>query len=174
MPQVGAEPSAVDRFAATLPHRVRATTILEFGLDWLPRAVALLEDEIAPDPPGWRTSLRFDVDCPCDGAPHGKRGYCETAATVWRDAGLPEPSFVVVNPGNGHAHVVYLLAAWVRVGSEAASDFPAVRYLAAIERAYSEALRAPLKIAPQIGKRTAASSALRRCFGTTSTGSATI
>jgi hypothetical protein len=77
--------------------------------------VALRHCEIAPDPPDWKTALRFDVDCPCDRRPHVKSGYCRRAATYWRDAAVAEPSFIVVNPANGHAHYVYLQRGWSRV-----------------------------------------------------------
>ncbi len=57
--------------------------------------------EIAPDPPGWLTALRFDIDTD---------GGC----AAWIEAELPAPNLVVVNPRNGHAHLVYLLGAWCR------------------------------------------------------------
>jgi hypothetical protein len=133
---------AVAHFAQNLPYRLRCSDDLDRGLSWAPRGVALLHAEIAPDPPGWRTALRFDIDCPCDRQPHAKAGYCPRAATYWRDVSLPEPSFTVTNPRNGHAHYVYLLAGWVRIDGAQAADLSAVRYLAAIERAYTRTLRA--------------------------------
>ncbi len=57
--------------------------------------------EIAPDPPGWLTALRFDIDTEGGGA-------------AWIEAELPAPNLVVINPRNGHAHLVYLLGAWVQ------------------------------------------------------------
>jgi hypothetical protein len=101
--------NAVAYFAQSLPFRVRCSNDLEVGLAWAPRRVALRHCEIAPDPPGWKTALRFEVDCPCDRAPHAKCGYCPRAATYWRDVAIAKPSFIVVNPPNGHAHYVYLL-----------------------------------------------------------------
>jgi hypothetical protein len=133
---------AVAHFAQNLPYRLRCSDDLDRGLSWAPRGVALLHAEIAPDPPGWRTALRFDIDCPCDRQPHAKRGYCPRAATFWREVALPEPSFIVTNPRNGHAHYVYLLAGWVRIDGANAAELAAVRYLAAIERAYTRTLRA--------------------------------
>ena len=64
------------------------------------------------------------------------------AATFWEEVALPQPSFVVVNPANGHAHYVYLLRGWIRVDGTDPKDINAVRYYAAIERAYTRALRA--------------------------------
>ena len=134
--------NAVAHFAQCLPFRVRCSDDLNVGLAWAERNVALRHCEIAPDPPGWKTALRFDVDCPCDRRPHVKSGYCPRAATYWRDAALAEPSFIVVNPANGHAHYVYLLRGWLRVDGANAADLAAVRYFVAIERAYTRALRA--------------------------------
>jgi hypothetical protein len=134
--------NAVAHFAQTLPFRVRCSDDLGVGLAWAERNVALRHRELAPDPPGWKTALRFDVDCPCDRQPHARSGYCPRAATYWRDAGVAEPSFIVVNPTNGHAHVIYLLRGWVRTDGSSDSDLAAVRYLVAIERAYTRALHA--------------------------------
>jgi hypothetical protein len=134
--------NAVAHFAASLPFRVRCSDDLDAGLEWAERNVALRRREIAPDPPGWKTALRLDVDCPCDRRPHAKSGHCPRAPNYWRDVELAEPSFVVVNPTNGHAHYVYLLRGWLRVDGENATDLAAVRYYAAIERAYTRALRA--------------------------------
>ena len=134
--------NAVAHFAQTLPFRVRCSDDLGVGLAWAERDVALRHRELAPDPPGWKTALRFDVDCPCDRQPHARSGYCPRAATYWRDALIAEPSFIVVNPTNGHAHYVYLLRGWIRIDGANASDLAAVRYFAAIERAYTRALRA--------------------------------
>src|SRR5450631_2302348 len=134
--------NAVAHFAQCLPFRVRCSDDLAAGLEWAERNVALRRREIAPDPPGWKTALRLDVDCPCDRRLHAKSGHCPRAANYWRDVELAEPSFVVVNPTNGHAHYVYLLRGWLRVDGENATDLAAVRYYAAIERAYTRALRA--------------------------------
>jgi len=85
--------------------------------------------EIAPDPPGWLTALRFDIDTEGGGA-------------AWIEAELPAPNLVVVNPRNGHAHLVYLLGAWVQTNFGDSRRLKVVRYAAAIERAYTAALGA--------------------------------
>jgi hypothetical protein len=134
--------NAVAHFAQSLPFRVRCSDDLGVGLTWAERNVALRHRELAPDPPGWKTALRFDVDCPCDRQPHARSGYCPRAATYWRDAMVAEPSFVVVNPSNGHAHYIYLLRGWIRVDGTNPTQLAAVRYFAAIEHAYTRALHA--------------------------------
>jgi len=85
--------------------------------------------EIAPDPPGWLTALRFDIDTEGGGA-------------AWIEAELPAPNLVVINPRNGHAHLVYLLGAWVQADFSDPRRLKVVRYAAAIERAYTAALGA--------------------------------
>jgi len=85
--------------------------------------------EIAPDPPGWLTALRFDIDTEGGGA-------------AWIEAELPAPNLVVVNPRNGHAHLIYLLGGWIRTDFGDPSRLKVVRYAAAIERAYAAALGA--------------------------------
>ena len=47
-----------------------------------------------------------------------------------------------MNPENGHAHLIYLLGAWVRTDFGDPSRLRVVRYAAAIERAYAAALGA--------------------------------
>jgi hypothetical protein len=91
--------------------------------------VALTKAEIAPDPPGWLTALRFDVDS-------------EGAGAAWIEAELPAPNLIVVNPENGHAHLIYMLGAWVRTDFGDATRLRVVRYAAAVERAYAAALGA--------------------------------
>jgi len=85
--------------------------------------------EIAPDPPGWLTALRFDIDTEGGGA-------------AWIEAELPPPNLVVINPRNGHAHLVYLLGAWVQTDFGDSRRLKVVRYAASIERAYTAALGA--------------------------------
>ncbi len=85
--------------------------------------------EIAPDPPGWLTALRFDIDTEGGGA-------------AWIESELPAPNLVVVNPRNGHAHLIYLLGAWVQTDFSDPRRLKVIRYAAAIERAYTAALGA--------------------------------
>jgi hypothetical protein len=76
--------------------------------------------EIAPDPDGWIRALRVDVDR-------------ADAATAWLDADLPPPTFIIVRPSNGHAHLVWELTYWVKRHTHAERYFQRIR--AAITRA---------------------------------------
>jgi Replicase family len=67
-------------------------------------------------------------------------GLLSARRTYWREL-VAEPSFIVINPTNGHAHYVYLLRGWIRIDGTDASELAAVRYFAAIERAYTRVLR---------------------------------
>ena len=120
---------ALERFAQNLPFRVHATDDFRRGAYRERREVACSMAEIAPDPPGWLTALRFDIDCEGGGA-------------AWIEAELPAPNLVVVNPRNGHAHLIYLLGGWIRTDFGDPSRLKVVRYAAAIERAYAAALGA--------------------------------
>jgi len=119
---------ALERFAQNLPFRVHATDDFRRGAYRERREVARSMAEIAPDPPGWLTALRFDIDT--------------EGGAAWIEAKLPAPNLVVVNPRNGHAHLVYLLGAWVQTDFGDCRRLKVVRYAAAIERAYTEALGA--------------------------------
>ncbi|WP_144636043.1 replication initiation protein [Bordetella genomosp. 13] len=72
----------------------------------------------------------------------------EQAAHVWEDCNLPPPTYVAVNPENGHAQYGYALASPVCV-TDAARAAP-LRFLAAIEFAFNRvagadrAFRGPL------------------------------
>lgn len=91
-----------------------------------PKVTALRERYLQLNPPAHRAWLILDID--------RKR-----AALAWEEANLPPPTYVAVNPENGHAHLGYALASPVCT-SDAARIKP-MRYLAAIERAYMVAAR---------------------------------
>jgi len=128
-PAAGQVQPALERFARTLPFRVHATDDFRHGAYRERREVARAMAEIAPDPPGWLTALRFDIDTEGGGA-------------AWIEAELPAPNLVVINPSNGHAHLIYLLGAWVQTDFGDSRRLKVVRYAAAIERAYTAALGA--------------------------------
>jgi len=128
-PAAGQVQPALERFAQTLPFRVHATDDFRRGAHRERREVARSMAEIAPDPPGWLTALRFDIDTEGGGA-------------AWIEAELPTPNLIVINPRNGHAHLVYLLGGWVQTDFSDPRRLKVVRYAAAIERAYTAALGA--------------------------------
>jgi len=81
--------------------------------------------------------LMFDVDR-------------DEAGASWIDAGLPKPTFIVVNLANGHAHLIYELLTPVLLW-ENASPKP-IAYLDAIRRAYAQVLGADLGYSSLITK----------------------
>lgn len=107
-----------------LPHRPRATDDYTQGTGRVPweRAQGLRSIEL--NPPAHIHWLVFD----CDHSEHER----------WRAAGLPPPSFITVNPQNGHHHVVYRLSAPV-CRSENARSKPQA-YLCAVQEAMRLAL----------------------------------
>jgi hypothetical protein len=89
--------------------------------------IALGAPYLQLNPPVHRSWLLLDIDRA--GASH-----------AWDDAGLPAPTYCAINRQNGHAHLGYALSAPVCT-SDAARMAP-LRYLAAIEYAYIEKVRA--------------------------------
>lgn len=112
-----------DRF----PMRPFVSDELEHGTVIRPLDHAVRYRYVQYDPPSHTHLLVFDVD---------RSG----AATAWRDATLPPPTWIATNPDNAHAHLVYALRAPVCT-SDAARQKP-LAYLAAIEHAYTVALGA--------------------------------
>lgn len=93
-----------------------------------PKSVGLSLPYLQLNPPAHCAWLLLDVDE--DGS----------ASTTWLDAGLPPPTYVAINRENGHAHLGYALASPVCT-TDAARLMP-MRYLAAIEHAYTARTRA--------------------------------
>lgn len=121
-------PSMVASFfgeaASCLPHRPLAADDYTLGIypcSWL--AAACLRT-VQLNPSSMTHWLIFDCD--------------HVAADRWRTAGLCEPTFITINPSNGHHHVVYKLTTPVCM-TERGRAGPQ-RYL----RAVREALRAAL------------------------------
>lgn len=113
-------------FSDRLPYRPYCTDDLQFGLKVLPLQVALEKKYIQYNPPAVINWLAFDID----------RVYvpdCEWTI-------LAPPNIVVRNPGNGHAHLLYGIAAGVSKTS--ASRAAPLRLLAAINESYRHTLDA--------------------------------
>ena len=112
----------LDHALTTLPHRPYCSDDLADGLRIRPLATAKKHRYLQINPPSQAHYLIFDVDRPM-------------AAYAWEDNNLAPPNFATVNPKNGHAHLVYKLSA--PVTTSANGTLKPLRYLAAIERAYS-------------------------------------
>lgn len=111
----------------TLPKRPYCSDNLSLGIYPRLQRIALAKAYIQLNPPQMQHWLVFDID-----RPH--------SALAWYDANLPVPFAVVVNPNNQHCHVIYRLSNPVCT-SDFANEKP-LRYLAAIQQAYTEKLQA--------------------------------
>lgn len=87
--------AALDRFIAALPDKPYATNDFERGLRIMERRHAVKRAYIQLHGVQ-RRYLPFDIDRP-------------GAAFAWEDAGLPAPTLTIVDPENGHAHLLYEL-----------------------------------------------------------------
>lgn len=65
----------------------------------------------------------------------------KSAAFAWEDAGLPPPTWITINPDNGHAHLCYGLNTPVRTEGKGVSQRP-IRYLQNIRHAMCQLLKA--------------------------------
>jgi hypothetical protein len=79
-----------------LPRRPFAANDYEQGVYRRSPRDALASRHLQLNVPGSIGVLLFDVDHEC-------------AAFVWEQVGLPEPSWIAINPKNGHAHYAYVL-----------------------------------------------------------------
>lgn len=121
---------------AHIPHRPYCADTKHFARI-RPKVIALGERHIQLNPPGHHAWLILDIDRP-------------GAALAWEDANLPPPTYVAVNPENGHAHIGYALSSPV-CKTDAARLKP-IRYLAAIEHAYTEKVGADFAYAGPLAK----------------------
>mgnify|MGYP003632828661 CR=1 FL=1 len=97
------------------------------GLYRLPLADALERLLIQPNTVRRYVCLAFDVDR-------------EQAAIDWSDRNAPAPNLSVMNPANGHAHLIYLLAAPVPVSD--ISRIKPVLFMAAVQEGLRRTLEA--------------------------------
>ena len=125
------------RFFDNLPLKPYCTNDLSYGLKIRPKQSAIRMSYIQPNFPFIIIYLMFDVDR-------------DEAGASWIDAGLPKPTFIVVNLANGHAHLIYELLTPVLLW-ENASPKP-IAYLDAIRRAYAQVLGADLGYSSLITK----------------------
>lgn len=102
-----------------------------------PKVTALGERYLQLNPPAHQAWLILDID---------RLG----AALAWYDADLPPPTYVAINPENSHAHIGYALSSPVCT-TDAARIAP-IRYLAAIESAYTEKVGADFAFTGPLAK----------------------
>lgn len=110
------------------PRRPYCTDDFDRGLTIRDLRTAITKPYIQANPPHLRIWAIFDVD---------RAG----AAVAWEDAHLPPPTWSAMNQKNGHAHLVWGLAAPVLACGQDARQAPQ-RYLAAIEAYYRDKLEA--------------------------------
>ncbi len=120
-----------------LPYIPLCTDDYSFGLKRLPRELAVLKASIQHNPHSIARSLVFDID--------NSSGYYH-----WSDVGAPAPNWVIVNPENGHAHYIYMLACPIPLTDKAKRK--PISYLQRIERGLQHRLSADIGYAGLISK----------------------
>ena len=121
----------------SLPTRPYCSDNLSQGIYPRLQRIAVTKRYIQLNPPQQQYWLVFDIDRP-------------NSAFAWEDANLPPPFAVVVNESNTHCHIVYALTSPVCT-SDLAHEKP-LRYLAAIQQAYTEKLQADVNYSGLIAK----------------------
>lgn len=120
--------AATDIFESRLPRwPYCGDNVAVEGVQRLPLSAALQKKLIQPNSSRVTGALCFDIDRPW-------------GAIAWMDANVLPPNIVLMNPENGHAHFIYLLASPV-ITSNVAQLRP-IFYLSAIQYALREALGA--------------------------------
>ena len=117
--------AAIERFIENLPRKPYCTEDPRFGVYPRQRDIAARHSYIQPNAPSRIAYIALDVD---------RQG----AAYVAEDAGLPWPTFTVINPKTTHAHLLYELSAPVYPGRSDKAD----RFLNAVRGGLTETLGA--------------------------------
>ena len=120
-----------------LPTRPYCTDDFSLGIYPRQQRIAITKRYIQLNPPQQQHWLVFDIDRP-------------NSAYAWYDANLPTPFAVVVNESNTHCHIIYRLESPVCT-SDLAHEKP-LRYLDAIQRAYTAKLQADVNYSGLIAK----------------------
>ncbi len=127
----------LELFEEHLPHKPYCTDSLPAGLVVRAKMDAITKRYIQPNGPTHMYWLPFDVDR-------------TTASYDWDDRHCPPPNIVVVNPDNGHAHLLYGLEVPVRKAPDA--QLKPLRYAAAVEYGLCTKLEADYGYAGLIAK----------------------
>lgn len=118
---------ALDLFNERLPRKPYFTDELQFGVRIAGKERAILAKYIQFNQPHAMFWLGFDVDRP-------------GAAIDWSDRNAPAPTLTIMNPENGHAHLLYALKTAVRTAPD--GKMKPLKYAAAVERALCKKLDA--------------------------------
>ena len=84
-----------DRFARLIPERPYCTDNPTFGVYVRPKNAAVRRAYIQPNSPWRHPFIAFDIDR-------------EGAALAAENAGMPCPTFTVVNPGTAHTRISFM------------------------------------------------------------------
>jgi len=92
--------STLNAYFQSLPHIPYASDNPNYGLQRLPKELAIKRSHIQHNPELLVHFLAFDID--------RADGY-----SWWEDCGAPAPNYLMLNPMNGHAHYLYRLETFV-------------------------------------------------------------
>jgi hypothetical protein len=115
---MGCDPTLCDLFPELLPRKPYAADGLHDGLRILSRPHALRRRHIQFKSPAAYRWMLHDIDQP-------------DAYHAHRDAYVPQPNLIVINPANGHGHAAYLLA--TPVARHSAARVAPLRFFASVE-----------------------------------------
>ena len=115
-------------FKQRLPARPYCSdNLAREGVYRMPLEIALGHLLIQPNTAKRHVCLCFDVDRP-------------SAAMDWEARNMPPPNLTVMNPANGHAHLIYLLTAPVPVS--AVARIKPIQFMAAVQEGLRRGLEA--------------------------------
>ncbi|WP_109374408.1 replication initiation protein [Proteus genomosp. 6] len=120
---------ALALFNERLPHKPYYSDDLQFGVRIAAKDRAILAKYIQFNQPHAQFWLGFDVD---------RQG----AALDWSDRNAPAPTFTIMNPKNGHAHLLYGLETAIRTAPD--GRMKPLKYAAAVENALRKKLDADI------------------------------
>lgn len=139
-PAVAGVSGSIARLYENLPDKPYCSNHLSSGLKIRPKPTAVTSDYLQLNKPKILRYVVFDVDY-------------SGAAWSWDWVGLPAPTFIVINPENAHAHLIYELNTPVLLWDNARQK--PIRFLEAIRRAYTDKLEADAGFVSPVSKNPA-------------------
>jgi hypothetical protein len=125
------------RFPSLIPARPYCADVLGDGLRIRERKLALQRRHIELNGPASFRWMPHDID-------HNGAYFAH------RDANVPEPNFIAINPENGHGHSAMLLA--VPVARHDAARFEPLHFYGAVERGIARRIGAAGESCRAIGR----------------------